>query len=333
MIDFTSASYLGFEHRQEELEPWTTLSTGKPAELWEPEPARRLAAELAELQGCEAGLIAPSTLHLFWDVPGWAARAGMEVFVDAGAYPIGVSMVPAAVRFRHRDVNDLELQLRGRGRPLVLVDGFCPVCQAIFPFADLLACVRRAGGLVLVDDTQALGIFGSPGGGLPYGRGGGGSLRHAGLEREDGVLAISSLAKAFGAPLAVLVGPARRIRQFAEVSRSRIHCSPPSMAAVAAGLAALDRNRREGDRRRKTLAALVARLKPRRGLFPYQIFGHSKARQLHRTLLAEGMETVLLTGQPEQLGIAIMARHQPSDIDALTRRISLFLEEPCLACS
>ena len=317
MVDFTSAVYLGFEHRKEDLATWSTLSTGKPAALWEPEPARRLADEVAWLQGCEAGLIAPSTLHLFWDVPVWTVRAGLRVFADAGAYPIGGSMAGVVNRFRHRDVNDLERRLRGAGRPLVLVDGFCPACQAIYPLQDLLSCVRRFRGLVLVDDTQALGIFGTPGR-HPYGLGGGGSLRHAGLVLEEDVLAISSLAKAFGAPLAVLAGPAPVVRQFEQASRSRIHCTPPSMAAVSAGLVALDRNRQEGHRRRAALAALVQRLSPRRGLFPYQIFSHPNAQWLHRKLLGEGMETVLLTGangNPGQLGIAITARHQPSGIE------------------
>ena len=342
MLDFTSASYLGLEHRKEDLAAWSSLSTGKPAALWEPEPAIRLADEIARLQGCEAGLVAASTLHLFWDVQAWAGQAGMRVFLDAGVYPVAASVVGAVAQFRHRDLNDLERVLRigggggGRGRPLVVVDGFCVACGSIYPYADLLACVRREGGLVLVDDTQALGIFGTPARGFAYGRGGGGSLRRAGLEREEDVLSVSSLAKAFGAPLAALSGPRELVRQFAAASRSRVHCTPPSMASVAAGLAALEWNRRDGDQRRARLAALVERLKPRRGLFPYQTISHPAAWRLYQTLRAAGIETVPLAGadgSPRQLGVAITAQHQPSGIDALARRMNQFLEEPCLACT
>jgi hypothetical protein len=59
---------------------------------------------------------------------------------------------------------------------------------------------------LVIDDTQALGILGhSPGPHAPYGKGGGGSLQWAGIGGPD-VLVVSSLAKGFGAPVAVLAG-------------------------------------------------------------------------------------------------------------------------------
>ena len=48
--------------------PWTQLTTGRPAAL-EPAPeAVVLAQDLAQLLGCERAVLAPSTLHLFWDL-------------------------------------------------------------------------------------------------------------------------------------------------------------------------------------------------------------------------------------------------------------------------
>ena len=70
MLDFTSCLYLGLRHESDALPAWSSLSTGKPAALEDPPGARRVARKLAELQGCETALMAPSTLHLFWDLFG-----------------------------------------------------------------------------------------------------------------------------------------------------------------------------------------------------------------------------------------------------------------------
>ena len=47
---------------------WEALTLGRPAALQEPPDADAVASELARLQGCEAGALLPSTLHLFWDL-------------------------------------------------------------------------------------------------------------------------------------------------------------------------------------------------------------------------------------------------------------------------
>ena len=45
---------------------------------------------------------------------------------------------------------------------------------------------------------------------------------------------VSSLAKAFGAPLAVLAGSDAFMTVFEQESATRMHCSPPSVAVIAA---------------------------------------------------------------------------------------------------
>ena len=83
--------------------------------------------------------------------------------------------------------------------------------------------------LLVADDTQALGILGhSPDARMPYGHGGGGSLRWSGIGGPE-ALVFASLAKGFGVPIAVLAGSRARIREFEEKSLTRVHCSPPSM--------------------------------------------------------------------------------------------------------
>ena len=68
MLDFTSALYLGLGHPSASLAPWRALTLGRPAALEEPPGGRGLARDLALLMGGEAGLLYPSTLHLFRDL-------------------------------------------------------------------------------------------------------------------------------------------------------------------------------------------------------------------------------------------------------------------------
>jgi hypothetical protein len=68
MIDFTSALYLGMRHAHWALPPWLRLTTGRPAALEEPPEANRLSQDIARLLRCERAILAPSTLHLFWDL-------------------------------------------------------------------------------------------------------------------------------------------------------------------------------------------------------------------------------------------------------------------------
>src|SRR5262249_11433916 len=142
------------------------------------------------------------------------------------------------VAFRHHDAHALHELLKrpfGRRRPVVVVDGFCPACGRPAPIAEYLDCVRPLGGVVIIDDTQALGIFGhSPGVQMPYGKGGGGSLMRAGIQ-DPRLVIVGSLAKAFGAPIAVLCGSEATVDTFEIHSGTRTHCSPPSAASIAAG--------------------------------------------------------------------------------------------------
>ena len=339
MLDFTSSLYLGLRHGTRSLRPWSSLTTGAPAVLRPPPGAREVARELAALQGCEDGTLAPSTLHLSWDLFGLLAPRAV-LHVDAGAYPVarwGVERARgrgAPVRvFAHHDPEALRKALRRgaeRGRrPVVVADGLCPGCGGPAPLAEYLEAVRERGGLLVVDDTQALGVLGeSPGPGRPYGRGGGGSLRRGGIEG-PGVVVIASLAKGLGVPGAVLAGSAALVRGFEERSQTRVHCSPPSAAVVHAAARALEVNARCGETLRRRLAERVGRFRerlagegivPAGGLFPVQTVGEAggvDAARLHERLLAEGIRTVLhrdRTGTRPGLSFLITAAHTSTDV-------------------
>src|SRR6187399_2886176 len=122
MLDFTSALYLGLRHPSASLTPWPALSSGRPSALADATGADAVATEFARLAGCEAGMLLPSTLHLFFDL--FATLPPRSTyFVDAGAYPVarwGVERAAAcgaAMRtFRHYDAEGLTQMLTRESR-------------------------------------------------------------------------------------------------------------------------------------------------------------------------------------------------------------------------
>lgn len=290
--------------------------------------------------------MATSTLHLAWDLFGLLTNEPIAIFMDAGVYPItrwGVqraAMHGAKVRvFSHHDAAALERALADAAQnraPVIVTDGFCPNCGRVAPLGEYLTLARRWGGLLVADDTQALGILGqSPSSLMQYGRGGGGSLRWSGIDGPE-CLAFSSLAKGFGAPLAVLAGSGGWIRKFREKSLTRVHCSPPSVAALRAAERAVICNRRDGDARREKVLDLVRRFRHglsvaglalRRGLFPIQTipFAHGMpAMALHERLAERGVRAVLHGSAKGQSRVSFLltSRHTPAEIDTAVRCIA-----------
>jgi 8-amino-7-oxononanoate synthase len=347
VLDFTSALYLGLRHPTPSLRPWSALTTGKPAALEPPPGANAVAQELAALQGCERATLLPSTLHLFWDLFGVLARDRVSIYMDAGSYAIarwGVERAAARdfpVRsFSHRDARAagdlIERDRASSGYPVIVADGFCPKCGRAAPIGQYLDCVERRQGYLILDDTQALGILGEqPTAAAPYGHGGGGSLRHAGIASPR-IIVGSSLAKGFGVPVAVLAGSDAVVERFEGQSETRVHSSPPSAALIHAAERALAVSRAQGDSWRKYLWALVRRFRSglRRigvatgsGVFPVATIKPTaavNAETLHQRLLRGGIRTVVIQdcgGIGARVAVLITVLHAPSDIDRAVEAI------------
>jgi 8-amino-7-oxononanoate synthase len=175
-------------------------------------------------------------------------------------------------------------------------------------------------GLLVLDDTQALGVAGPLGGG---------SLRRSGVSGPASVL-VSSLAKGFGAPLAFVGGTQPLVQHYRNSSETRAHSSPPSNADIHAAMHALDLNHTEGPFRRRTLSTLIARF--RRGLSglglttigdasPVQTLQPMPgvaATDLHARLSADGVRTVLhrpSCGSGNRVTFLLSAAHSLQDID------------------
>ncbi len=340
MLDFTSVLYLGFRHAHPTLRPWAQLTTGRPAALKQAPEAEGVAQDLAQLLHCERAVLAPSTLHLYWDLFDVLASDPIAIYVDAGTYPIarwGIERAAAkgvrTATFQMHDpaaLEDLLRQDRGsRLRPVVVTDGLCPANGRTAPLPDYLRLVRERDGYLIVDDTQALGILGkAPAQDVPYGRGGAGTPAWHGVEGPELIMG-SSLAKGFGAPLAVIAGSAKLIAKFEDLSATRVHSSPPSLAVISAARQALAINEKRGDRLRSHLEKLVRHfrdalhqigLSSQGGLFPVQtlraIPGVDPER-LYRRLLSFDVRAVLRSARHMPgvaLSFLITVMHTRSDI-------------------
>ena len=271
---------------------------------------------------------------------GQLSRERIAIYVDAGTYPIarwGVERAlarGALVRgFKHHDVSALQQALRrdatsGRA-PIVVTDGFCPGCGRHAPLSAYLDSVRANGGELVIDDTQALGIYGRSARDAPYGSGGGGSLAWHAIDAAN-VMVISSLAKGFGVPIAVLAGCVDAVKRFSQYSETRVHCSPPSVAMLSAAEHALLVNATHGDLLRDQLAQRVRYFRTRLaelalsaegGLFPVQTLRLRPAEiaiDVHERLRDNDIETVLhrdRSGSGPRVSFIFTARHRRSEID------------------
>jgi 8-amino-7-oxononanoate synthase len=352
MLDFRSVLYLGFRHAHWTLRPWVQLTTGRPAAL-EPAPeAVALEQDLAQLLGCERAILAPSTLHLFWDLFDVLTRDHVAIYTDAETYPTarwGVERAAAkgipTSTFQTHNPAALESLLirdqRARRRPILVTDGVCTATGRIAPLPAYLKLVRERNGYLVIDDTQALGILGKgPARDAPYGRGGAGTPAWHGVEGPELIIG-SSLAKGFGAPLAVLAGNAELIAKFEGLSGTRVHSSPPSLAVINAARRALAINEKLGDQLRSRLAKLVRCFRESLrqiglfafgGLFPVQtlkpIPGIDPER-FYRRLLSFGVRAVLRSARHAPgaaLTFLINVLHSRSDIS----RCMDALQQSCL---
>jgi 8-amino-7-oxononanoate synthase len=354
MPDFTSALYLGFAHPSASLPPWRSLTLGRPAALEEQAGARMLARELTQLIGGKAGILYPSTLHLFRDVFQVAAPKGTIILFDAASYPIArwgaegaaLNGIPIET-FPHRDVMALERRVRkarrAGQRPLIVTDGLCPSCGRPAPLPAFASLAADAGGRLVIDDTQAVGLLGrEPSPAMPLGIGGGGTLAWHGLSAQN-VIVGASLAKAFGAPLSVLSGASGSLERIARDGETRIHTSPPSAADIAAARNAVAANRAQGDHIRARLVRLAGQLRKelnKLGLqarselpIPMQVIAMPSLRVAKAALASldgngiRALVTRACLGDFPSLTLLITARHTPADISratgALARAMSI----------
>jgi 8-amino-7-oxononanoate synthase len=378
-LDFCSSLYLGWQHPGHSLGDWASLSLGQPAALRAVPGSAELAQQLACLQGCAKATICNSTFHLFWDLFQTLSGPDMMIFLDQASYPvIGWGVERAACqgipvqRFAAHAVTPLAQMLahahQAGWRPIIVTDGYAPSLGRAAPLARYAALAAQYEGLLVLDDTQALGLFGAPAGTRsgtqsgtlagtlansasgPWGSGGGGSLQAQQVFGPH-ILVGASLAKAFGAPLAVLAGDQALIQRFEAQSQTRMHASPPAVPVLRAAQQALRYNHEHGAARRGHLWRLLQHwwqglaalgILSHGGPFPVQTLATVRRKGqvaidwsgLHRYLAQRGTQAVLHAvpaaqgGKPGwQLSFILNAHHSLAQITLALRQIGSWWQE------
>lgn len=352
MVDFTSALYLGQHPLSSSFPQHLSVTTGKPAALHEPHLHQVVAQEVARKQGLESGLLAPSTLHVFWDIITTLGRSN-AVLIDEAMYPVGrwgsmraaLQGVPVA-SFPANDTERLGRLIhsyRQQNRiPWIVTDGWNVTQGKPAPLGQYLELLKSCSkSVLLVDDTQAFGILGQhPNARLPYGTGGGGCLPYLELQSPK-ILTITSLAKGLGVPVAVLAGSANQIRRYRQNSEVRVHTSPVSNLHAWAAWQALQNDRSTGDALRSQLYQNVVLFKQTvqpvsttGGWFPIQKLALQEAQAvfaLYHRLRQQGVQSLLLTNdrQPTvpEIAFCIRADHTTAVILDTCHQINAILNE------
>ncbi|MBL0358500.1 MAG: aminotransferase class I/II-fold pyridoxal phosphate-dependent enzyme [Chitinophagaceae bacterium] len=353
MPDFTSSLYLGMHHSAAELEQLQQLTTGVPAALYETRSAKKLASGVAAMQRLDEGLTMPSTLHIYHDLYVLLAQCNVVVFVDKEVYPVskyGIEKLYLSKKtiyyFNHNDAASLDELIKkhtGNALPVIITDGWCTYCGKPAPLNMYIEILRPYNGYLIVDDTQAFGVLGTTTGKNTYGKGGGGILQWLNTGKKN-IVSITSLAKAFGVPLAVISGDKIFLDAYKMNSETMLYSSPVSTAHLIAGLHALDINKRDGSTKRNKLLknVLLARhlLKIagvfiNGGIFPVQSIPFKRrtdAEFTHRFLKRNKIETVLTEGHSKipSVTFVITCNHSVIDIQRLCNYIEKVLGKTIL---
>jgi 8-amino-7-oxononanoate synthase len=271
----------------------------------------------------------------------------VRLFIDEHVYPVsryGIEkLVPRKIpvhTFRHLDAAHLVQLVKKHCTdsriPVIITDGWCPVCGRMAPLQQYARIAASGKGWVIVDDTQAFGILGSgKSNALPYGKDGGGSLASLSLQHKA-IVTIVSLAKGFGVPMSVLSGPHNFVTAFAAHSETRVNSSPVSYAHLQAALNGFRIDQIAGNERRARLWKHVHLLRSMLagagiglagGIFPVQSIRCQSPKQtagLYEALKKKRIRTVLTVPHGSKqpvLTMLLRSDHTPNAIRVLAENI------------
>lgn len=315
----------------------------------------RLEARLSDWTGFESALIFPSTLHALTDVLWTVARPGDVVWLDRWIYSLGRQCSAAATgrgallfELPHNDISDLSktVERSPNTAQIYLCDGLYAHDGSQAPLARVLPLVEQGAGWVIVDDAHGLGTVGvEPSAATPHGRGGGGVVRHQGIESAS-VVYVSSLAKNLGVSMAMVAGSRAFIDVLRKAAGHLEHSSPPSAWSLCMAEILEDAQRRFGEQQRSLVLRHVTRLRDglletglvplHQTLFPIQTLAFRTARtalNAARLLLSRGI-WVAFDRAPDDfregavLRIVLTARHDDACIDGLLAAVAELAKEP-----
>jgi glycine C-acetyltransferase len=129
-------------------------------------------------------------------------------------------------RYKNRDMNDLEAQLKAASSArvkMIATDGSFSMDGTIAPLADVYGLAERYGALVMVDESHSLGVIGGTGRGTP---------EHCGLDRAPDIVT-GTFGKALGGASGGFVSASRTIVDLLR-QRSRPYLFSNSLAPMIA---------------------------------------------------------------------------------------------------
>lgn len=196
-------------------------------------PVRQLERGLAQWMGKEDGLICQSGYAANLGLLQGIADASTPVYIDSLAHTSlweGARAAKAPAQpFRHNDPAHLARLVARHGPGVVVVDSVYSTTGALCPLADMVEVSRRAGCMIVVDESHSLGTHGDHGAGL---------CAQLGLTEQVHFIT-ASLAKAFAGRAGYFTMPAAMRHYFLSESYPSIFSScllPHEIAGLAATL-------------------------------------------------------------------------------------------------
>jgi 7-keto-8-aminopelargonate synthetase-like enzyme/acyl carrier protein len=276
--DFASCNYLGLD-----LDPRVIAELTTAVQEWGVHPSwsrevasptiyEELERELAELIGAPHTLVFPSLQLLHLGVIPLLVGSDGIIFKDSAAHQTmyeaccrAQSTGAGLVEYRHNDLHHLEQLLRrypASATKLVILDGVYSMSGVTPPILDYVRLARAYGALLYVDDAHGFGITGAdPTPDMPYGVGGGGLLRHHGIDPATApIVYVAGLSKSFSSYAAFIACPNSATKHRYTKASTFSFSGPSPIASLASAISGLRLNRLEGDVWRRKLHALVCRL-------------------------------------------------------------------------
>jgi predicted RND superfamily exporter protein/7-keto-8-aminopelargonate synthetase-like enzyme len=204
---------------------------------------RQFEREMASFLDADATVLCQS---------GWSANTGLvqalanegtPIYLDQYAHASlwdGARMARAKAHpFRHNDPSQLERMVKRYGPGLILVDSVYSAFGTICPLKELVEVAEREGCTLVVDESHAVGVYGSQGEGLVHALGLADRVHYRTL----------SLSKAFATRAGMVAGPSRVMSYFPYEAKPAIFSSAVLLHEVAGLSATLRVIKSEGWRR------------------------------------------------------------------------------------
>jgi CAI-1 autoinducer synthase len=196
-------------------------------------PVRALERGLAQWAGKEDGLICQSGYSANLGLLQAIADESTPVYIDTLAHMSlweGARAAKAPTQpFRHNDPAHLAKLIARNGPGIVIVDSVYSTTGALCPLADIVDVSRRAGSMILVDESHSIGT---------HGPGGSGLCAELGLSKDVHFIT-ASLAKAFAGRAGYFTVPAAMRNYVLSFSYPNMFSScllPHEIAALASTL-------------------------------------------------------------------------------------------------